>query len=86
MYLGEKEFAASPPLFDKRSGCYGNGLIETAEKPNNPKKVFDKAGIGIACYPKQLQKYVANIYGTYPFAYLFFDPALSLHNLSTKTR
>ena len=53
MYLiGEKEFAASPPLFDKRSGCYGNGLIDTAEKPNNPKKVFDKAGI--ACYPKQL--------------------------------
>ena len=44
MYLGEKEFAASPPLFDKRSGCYGNGLIDTAEKPNNPKKVFDKAG------------------------------------------
>ena len=53
MYLiGEKEFAASPPLFDKRSGYYGNGLIDTAEKPNNPKKVFDKAGI--ACYPKQL--------------------------------
>ena len=33
MYLGEKEFAASPPLFDKRSGCYGNGLIDAAEKP-----------------------------------------------------
>ena len=35
MYLiGEKEFAASPPLFDKRSGCYGNGLIDAAEKLN----------------------------------------------------
>ena len=44
MYLGEKEFAASPPLFDKRSGCYGNGLIEAAEKPKILKKVFDNAG------------------------------------------
>ena len=45
MYLiGEKEFAASPPLFDKRSGCYGNGLMEAAEKPKILKKVFDNAG------------------------------------------
>ena len=44
MYLGEKEFAASPPLFDKRSGCYGNGLIEAEEKPKILKKVFDNAG------------------------------------------
>ena len=33
MYLiGEKDFAASPPLFDKRSGCYGNGLIDAEIK------------------------------------------------------
>ena len=30
-----------PPLFDKHSGCYGNGLIDVAEKPKILKRFYN---------------------------------------------
>ena len=29
-----------PPLFDKHTGCYGNGLIDVAEKPKILKRFW----------------------------------------------
>ena len=36
--------ALLPSFFHKHSGCYGNGLIDVAEKPKNLKR-FDNAGL-----------------------------------------
>jgi len=37
-------FTLLPPFFYKHSGCFGNGLIDVAEKPKNLKR-FDNAGL-----------------------------------------
>ena len=35
-------FFILPPLFVKHSGCYGNGLIDVAEKPKTLKRFWQR--------------------------------------------